>query len=107
MRRFQAMGCRSSIFVEDAAGECERLAELAMIRIARLEACWSPFLPGSDVSRLNRAAGSPVAVRPATVTLVQAMAAATIATAGVFDPTVTNQARRVASCASGVRGSTT
>ena len=66
-----------------------------MIRIARLEACWSPFLPGSDVSRLDRAGGAPVAVRPETVTLV-IMAAATIATAGAFDPTVTNQARDVA-----------
>ena len=71
---------------------CERLAEMAMIRIARLEACWSPFLPESDVSRLNLAGGAPIVVRPATVTLLQAMAEATIVTDGAYDPTVSGQA---------------
>ena len=74
--------------------DCERLAELAMIRIARLEACWSPFLPDSDVSRLNRADGAPIAVRPATVTLLQAMAEATVVTGGAYDPTVPGHRRR-------------
>ena len=59
-----------------------------MLRIARLEACWSPFLADSDLSRLNTAAGAALAVRPAMVTLLQAMAAATIMTAGAYDPTV-------------------
>ena len=53
IRNFRAMGCRSTIVIEGAG--CDRLAELAMIRIARLEACWSLFLPDSDVSRINRA----------------------------------------------------
>ena len=55
-RRFRAMGCRSSVVVEAAGGDVERLAELAMIRIARLEASWSRFLPDSDISRINRPA---------------------------------------------------
>jgi FAD:protein FMN transferase len=86
VRRFQAMGCRSTIVVEGADGEA--LAELAMIRIARLEACWSRFLPDSDVSRLNRAGGRAILVRPDTVRLLQAMAEATAVTAGAYDPTV-------------------
>ncbi len=88
VRRFTAMGCRSTVVVEGAGSNDERLAELAMIRIARLEACWSPFLPDSDVSRLNGAGGAPIVVRPATVTLLQAMAEATILTGGAYDPTV-------------------
>lgn len=88
VRRFQAMGCRSIVVVEGAGVNDERLAELAMIRIARLEACWSRFLPDSDVSRLNCADGAAIAVRPATVTLLQAMAEATILTDGAYDPTV-------------------
>ena len=81
------MGCRSTIIVEGARGG-ERLAELAMLRIARLEACWSRFLPDSDMSRINRADGARSLVRPATVTLLQAMAEATAVTAGAYDPTV-------------------
>ncbi len=92
IRRFRAMGCRSTVVVEGDGADCERLAELAMIRIARLEACWSPFLPDSDVSRLNLAGGAPIVVRPATVTLLQAMAEATIVTDGAYDPTVSGQA---------------
>jgi thiamine biosynthesis lipoprotein len=80
------MGCRSTVVVEGVEGE--RLAELAMIRIARLEAGWSAFLPDSDVSRINRAGGAAVAVRSATVTLLRAMAEATTMTAGACDPTV-------------------
>jgi thiamine biosynthesis lipoprotein len=88
VRQFRAMGCRSSAVVETARGDAERLAELSMIRIARLEACWSPFLPDSDISRINAAGGAAVAVRAATLTLLQAMAEASRVTAGAYDPTV-------------------
>ena len=66
VRRFRAMGCRSTVIVEAGDVDVQRLAELAMIRIARLEAAWSTFLPDSDVSRLNRAAAprSPCAPQP-------------------------------------------
>ena len=86
IRDFRAMGCRSTIVIEGAG--CDRLAELAMIRIARLEACWSVFLPDSDLSRINDAHGSPISVRPATLTLLRAMAEATAITGGAYDPTV-------------------
>ena len=91
IRHFRAMGCRSTVVVDSAGANCEQLAELAMIGIARLEACWSPFLPDSDVSRLNVAGGAPIAVRPAVVSLLQAMAEATVLTGGVYDPTVPRQ----------------
>ncbi len=82
------MGCRSTIVVDGACVDGEAVAELAMIRIARLEACWSRFLPDSDVSRINRAGGRVILVRPDTVRLLQAMAEATAVTAGAYDPTV-------------------
>jgi thiamine biosynthesis lipoprotein len=88
VRRFEAMGCRSTIVVEGTRVDSEALAELAMLRIARLEACWSRFLPDSDVSRINRAGGRVILVRPDTVRLLQAMAEATVMTAGAYDPTV-------------------
>ena len=90
-RHFRAMGCRSTVVVESDGADCEQLAELAMIGIARLEACWSPFLPDSDVSRLNVAGGAPIAVRPAAVSLLQAMAEATVWTGGAYDPTVRSE----------------
>lgn len=93
VRRFQAMGCRSVVVVDSVGTDCEALAERAMIGIARLEACWSPFLADSDVSRLNRAGGAAIVVRPAMVTLLQAMAEATVTTAGAYDPTVSGRRR--------------
>jgi thiamine biosynthesis lipoprotein len=88
VRRFHAMGCRSTIVVEGTRADSEALAELAMLRIARLEACWSRFLADSDVSRINRAGGRAILVRPDTVRLLQAMAEATAMTGGAYDPTV-------------------
>ena len=93
-RQFRAMGCRSSVVVEAVDGDAERLAELTMIRIARLEASWSRFLPDSDISRINAAGGAPVAVRAATVTLLLAMAEATRVTDGAYDPTVLHPGTR-------------
>jgi len=52
-----------------------------------LEACWSRFVPDSDVSRLNLAQGRPVQVDPSTITLVATMIGAWRATEQRFDPT--------------------
>jgi thiamine biosynthesis lipoprotein len=52
-----------------------------------LEACWSRFVPDSDVSRLNLAGGRPVGVDPSTITLVATMIEAWQATDHRFDPT--------------------
>ena len=52
-----------------------------------LEACWSRFMPDSDLSRLNLAGGHPVQVDPSTITLVATMIEAWRATEQRFDPT--------------------
>jgi len=51
-----------------------------------LEARWSRFLPDSDISRLNLAAGQPVHVDSTTITLLAAMTDAWNATERRFDP---------------------
>jgi thiamine biosynthesis lipoprotein len=59
--------------------ECRRLVE-------RLEALLSRFRPGSDVSRLNRAAGAWVDVDPHTDAVLQEVIRLTEVTAGAFQP---------------------
>ena len=60
----------------------------ARLRLVELEALWSRFAPGSDIDRLNRAAGAPVPVSRATITLLNTMVEAAKSTDGRFDPTV-------------------
>lgn len=56
--------------------------------VEQLEQEWSRFLPASDVTRLNCAAGKPVVVRPSTIRLLTAMVHGWHATNGAFDPTL-------------------
>jgi thiamine biosynthesis lipoprotein len=63
------------------------VSELLVDLLDHLEACWSRFIPESDVSRMNLAAGHPVHVDPATITLVATMIEAWRATEQRFDPT--------------------
>lgn len=81
----RAMGCAAEI---EVVGGNADLLDLAARRLAELEACWSRFLPDSDVSRLNAAGGRPVEVDPATIDLLEAMVHAHHATDGAFDPTL-------------------
>jgi thiamine biosynthesis lipoprotein len=60
----------------------------AQATIARLEGLWSRFLPTSDISRLNAAAGQPVAVAAETSALIGDAIRWWGATDGRFDPTV-------------------
>ena len=60
----------------------------ARLRLVELEALWSRFAPGSDIDRLNRAAGAPVHVSRATITLLNTMVEAAKETDGRYDPTV-------------------
>lgn len=86
-RAFRAMGtdCRVLVF-GDAS---ETFAALAEQRVAVLEQCWSRFRPDSELSRLNRRAGSgSVAVSSDLALLVEAMVAAWEWTNGHFDATV-------------------
>lgn len=62
--------------------------DAAIELLEHLEACWSRFLPTSDISRLNLADGRPVPVDPATITLVGTMIEAWRATEHRFDPTI-------------------
>jgi thiamine biosynthesis lipoprotein len=64
------------------------LAASARERIDDLERRWSRFLPDSEVSRLNRAAGRGVAVSHETRLLVRRAVEGYVATAGRFDPTL-------------------
>ena len=66
-------------------GDAELLG-VARARIHQLEQRWSRFLPTSELSLLNAAAGRDVSVSPDTMTLVRACATAWAATDGRFDP---------------------
>jgi thiamine biosynthesis lipoprotein len=57
-------------------------------RIEDLEQRWSRFIDTSEVSALNRGAGSPVRVSPDTALLVRAAIDAMRMSGGSFDPTV-------------------
>lgn len=64
------------------------LVELAREAIDDLEQRWSRFLPHSEISEVNRRAGSWVAVSPATVELVSRALEGWRVTDGAYDPTV-------------------
>jgi thiamine biosynthesis lipoprotein len=88
------MGTRASISLcprslgEAGASEARAAAQVGFAEMARLEKLWSTWLPASDISRLNRAAGrEAVAVAPETVAILERALAGSRATAGVFDVT--------------------
>ncbi|MGD9792107.1 MAG: FAD:protein FMN transferase [Acidimicrobiia bacterium] len=65
------------------------LAEWAVAEVERLERLWSRFLPDSDLSQLNAAAGrGPHRVHPLTFAAVQAALDMHRVTDGLFDPTI-------------------
>lgn len=82
---WRAMGCAVDAVI---VGGSPELLDLARVSIDHLERRWSRFLPQSDISRLNHAAGSTVHIDPATMVLLQAMLDGWRATAGAFDPTL-------------------
>lgn len=82
---WRAMGCSVDVVV---VGAPAHLLDEAKTSIDHLERRWSRFLPDSDISRLNHAAGSPVHVDPATVVLLDAMLDGWRLTDGAFDPTL-------------------
>ena len=56
--------------------------------VHRCERRWSRFLPTSELSRLNAAAGRPVRLDPHTFELISAAVSCWYLTGGLFDPTV-------------------
>lgn len=80
-----AMGTTARLVV---VGGDETLVALGVERVAELEARWSRFLPTSELSRLNAAAGTPCVVSDDTALLVEQLVTAWHRTGGRFDPTV-------------------
>jgi thiamine biosynthesis lipoprotein len=64
------------------------LVVVARRRVADLESRWSRFLPDSEISRLNRAAGQPVVVSSETARLLRAAIEGWQRTEGLYDPTI-------------------
>ena len=89
----RAMGttCHLEVWVaaNDPTGEqAGRVLEGMTGRLRELEARWSRFIPGSDVSRMNRHAGVDVPVSTDTTSLVAQAISAWELTGGHVDPTV-------------------
>lgn len=85
----RAMSCRSSVVVlAETDHDGATLARRGIRRVHELEARWSRFSAASEVSRLNAATGTALAVGRDTVRLVEAMVRAWHATDGAFDPTL-------------------
>jgi FAD:protein FMN transferase len=83
--RVPVMGAEAHIVCLGArAGTLQRGVEA----LHELERRWSRFRPDSEISRLNAAGGRPVAVSPATTTLVSLAVEGWQATGGRYDPTV-------------------
>ncbi len=80
------MGTSAHVVV--VGGDEARLIDAARRRLDDLERRWSRFLPGSEISRLNRRPDRPVVVSPDTFGLVARSVDAWHATGGRFDPTV-------------------
>ena len=83
-RRARAMGSDAVVVV---VGGPSGLADAAIERLGDLERRWSRFLPDSDVSRANRAAGEWTRVSPETLALVERAELARRRTGGRFDAT--------------------
>jgi thiamine biosynthesis lipoprotein len=75
------------VTIGDDTAPIPSISEMVVDLLDHLEACWSRFVPDSDVSRLNLADGHPVQVDPSTITLVATMIEAWRATEQRFDPT--------------------
>ena len=81
-RALRVMGCRGYVVVH---GGSDELLDRAEARLRELESLWSRFLPDSDVTRANRAAGSPVVVHEDTLAIVSRAVDGWQQTTGRFD----------------------
>ena len=84
---FDVMSCRGRVLVAGGADPANS-AERAVDHLEQLEQRWSRFVPTSEISRLNAAAGEPTEVSADTVTLVEHLIEAQTLTGGAFDPTL-------------------
>jgi thiamine biosynthesis lipoprotein len=88
----RVMSCRAKVVVVPPEGlgddEVAEIVRSGIERLHQLEHRWSRFLPGSEISGLNRAGGGARSVTQDTIRLVDALRAAWRATDGAFDPTL-------------------
>ncbi|CAB4879557.1 unannotated protein [freshwater metagenome] len=84
-RSFRVMGCESHVII--TAGT-DALLDRAEARLRELESLWSRFLPDSDITRANQAAGTPVRVHEDTLAVILRSIEAWKQTRGLFDITV-------------------
>ena len=84
--RFPVMGTTAHVLV--VAENPQPLLDEARRRLAELDARWSRFRPGSELSHLNAAAGRTVVVSADTMVLVTRSVDGWRRTGGLFDPTV-------------------
>jgi thiamine biosynthesis lipoprotein len=79
------MGTDAHVIV---VGGPARLADVARSRMDELDARWSRFRPGSEISRLNASAGAPIEVSSETLLLVERALEGWDLSGGAFDATV-------------------
>ena len=84
-RELTVMGGRGHVVVH---GGGPGLIGQGLARLRELDSLWSRFLPDSDITRVNRAAGTPVLVRPETIGVVERALDGWRQTAGRFDMTM-------------------
>lgn len=84
--RGQAMASRAHVVIHGP--DHSRTNDDTIPYLQHLETLWSRFIPTSDISRINQAAGTPVRVSPETITLIERMISAWSSTGGLFDPMV-------------------
>lgn len=90
---WEVWGTTASVLVADGA-EAAAARRLVVAELSRMDRACSRFRPDSELSRVNRAGGRPVAVSPAFVEAVDAALRAALLTDGAVDPTL-GQALRV------------
>ena len=85
---FRVMASDVHLIVVDPARGATRDAER---RLVEIEQRWSRFLPDSDITTINTSRGNWVPVTADTLTLLETMQAASLATGGRFDPTLMHE----------------
>lgn len=84
----RSFGVMSSPAFVQVHGGTEEMADGAVARLQELERWWSRFLPDSDITRANQAAGTAVPVHPDTLAVVARGIEAWKQTGGLFDITM-------------------
>lgn len=82
---FPRMGTTVRVLLPD---EDNAMVDFVIARMLHLETLWSRFIATSDISALAQANGRATPVAAETITLVEHLVNAYIATDGLFDPTI-------------------